>query len=764
MGTRLSEPQPLLDLLKAHDGLIVLGDPGAGKTTFLKYLALRLALGEGETLGVGARLPVLVPLSAYANALEDRDVPLVRFIAAYYRDRGIDLPLGPLLEALSARGGVLFLLDGLDEVRDLSQRSLVVERVLDCFAFERDRGNKAILTSRIVGYREVRAVVGGLQECTLVDFEKAEITDFVEKWTSALERAARGDTALAVQEAASERAELLEAIDRNPGVRQLAANPLLLTILALMKRQGVLLPERRVELYQKYVETLLKHWNLARGLDRPLRRDLDVVETMRVLAPLALWMHETSPGVGLVKHQALRRKLAAIYRDREIPDPERAARHFLDDVHDYAGLLVERGAGAYGFVHLTFQEYLAGVAIAQQGQRALAPVVAALAAHLGDANWREVSLLTIGYLGIVQQRDEAAGEVLWTLIQEDPGEPGTASVFAGEAVADAWPGGVTLGCKEKVAKVLLETLRADARVQPRLRAAAGKALARLGDPRPEVLTLDGMQFCCVPPGFFWMGGKVYDNEKPQHLNKSLDVPYWIGRYPVTVAQFRAFVEASGIRPGDNDRLRGRDNEPAVWVSWHEALAFCDWLTRTWRERGWLPDSCCVCLPSEAEWEKASRGGVDIPLAPICRTAARLFAEEVPDALSRNPLSKRRYPWGEGADANRVNYGETGIHTTSAVGCFPGGCSPYGVEELSGNVYEWTRSLYKGYPCLSGDGREDLTAGNDVARVLRGGAFFNYGRLVRCAYRDSDDPNRRDHDLGFRVVVSPIPSDLCPSGL
>jgi hypothetical protein len=87
-----------------------------------------------------------------------------------------------------------------------------------------------------------------------------------------------------------------------------------------MKRQGVLLPERRVQLYDQYVQTLLRHWNLSRGLDRRVARDLDVLETTRVLAPLALWMQETSPGAGLVKGAALRRKLEAIYAERHVDD------------------------------------------------------------------------------------------------------------------------------------------------------------------------------------------------------------------------------------------------------------------------------------------------------------------------------------------------------------------------------------------------------------------------------------------------------------
>ncbi|MGD9099060.1 MAG: NACHT domain-containing protein, partial [Anaerolineae bacterium] len=375
IGRGLGAPTPVLDLLQENDGLILLGDPGAGKTTFLKVLALRLALGEGEALGLGTRLPVLLPLSAYANALTARDVPLNRFIAAYYRDRGVDLPIGSMLDEALEQGGALLLLDGLDEVKDLARRHLVVQRVVEFFNFQRRRGNKFVLSSRVVGYREVRPVAEGLVEGTLEDFGDEEIAHFVERWTGALERAARGDTPGAEREAERERRELLDAVRRNPGVRRLAANPLLLTILALMKRQGVTLPERRVELYEQYVRTLLSSWNRARGLGRPPARDLDVVETVRILAPLALWMHETSPGVGLVKQGDLRRKLVEIYRRAGEDAPERAGRRFLRDVREYAGLLLERGAGQYGFIHLTFEEYLAAVGVARLGQRDIAPVV-----------------------------------------------------------------------------------------------------------------------------------------------------------------------------------------------------------------------------------------------------------------------------------------------------------------------------------------------------------------------------------------------------
>ncbi|MEZ4526100.1 MAG: SUMF1/EgtB/PvdO family nonheme iron enzyme [Desulfobacterales bacterium] len=786
-GERMSKPIPVLELVQKNDGLIVLGDPGAGKTTFIKYLTLMLAMGQGNQLGLGTRLPVLVPLSAYANALEEKDIPLNRFIDDYYCNRSISLPLCSMLEEALKQGGALLLLDGLDEVQSLTRRMLVVERVTDFFSFHREKGNKFVLTSRIVGYREVRPVAEGLAECTLTDFDREEIALFIDKWTLALERAAQEGKSFAKSEAEREKSELLASVDRNPGVRQLASNPLLLTILALMKRQGIALPERRVQLYQKYVETLLRHWNLARGLDRRCRRDLDDVETVRILAPLALWMHEMNPGKGMAKKEDVRRKLEQIYTDRGAEDPEKTAGLFMADVRDHTALLLERGPGTYGFIHLTFQEYLAAVAVAQKGQMDYSPVVRMLAEHADVPEWTEVTRLSVAYTGIVLQQDEKASAILSDFLRLAPGKPGQAAVLAGKVLLDAWPGGLTAACRKQVTDSLRHTLEGR-EAEPVMRAEAGRILARTGDPRPEVLTLEAMQFCRVPAGDFLMG----DGEE-RHENDCLNYDFWMGRFPVTNAQYNVFVQDGGygeqkhwteaVKEGfwKDGKFKGRwDNEfrdrpndygipftypnhPVVGITWYEAVAFCRWLTEKWKKL--LPEKWAVRLPSEAEWEKAARGGLRIPEKPavLCAKDIKGFTQAPEYDMMENP--ERKYPWGNEEDIHCANVKECGIDSTSAVGAFASGKSPYGCEDMSGNVWEWTRSMDGKYPYDPKDGRENPEKVTPDSWIrMRGGSFYNERDISRCGFRLRRFPSRRFGDGGFRVVLSPITLGSDPSEL
>ena len=227
-----------------------------------------------------------------------------------------------------------------------------------------------------------------------------------------------------------------------------------------------------------------------------------------------------------------------------------------------------------------------------------------------------------------------------------------------------------------------------------------------------------------------------------------------------MVQFKAYTAASGVKP-HYARLDAPANHPVVNITWHEALAYCHWLTQQLRalggqrlQQGDLPaaersfwerlvqQNWQATLPSEAEWEKAARGGLEI----------------------QGKQDENIFPWGDTFDPDCANTSETHLGQTSAVGCFPRGASPYGLLDMSGNVWEWTRSLWGkdwqkpdfGYPYTPTDGREDLQAKDDILRVQRGGSSDSNAGYARCSYRFRNAPRYWSADYGFRVgVCAPI---------
>jgi formylglycine-generating enzyme required for sulfatase activity len=255
----------------------------------------------------------------------------------------------------------------------------------------------------------------------------------------------------------------------------------------------------------------------------------------------------------------------------------------------------------------------------------------------------------------------------------------------------------------------------------------------------------------IPAGEFLMGSdpqkdqSARDEEQPQ---RRLYLPdYYIAKTPVTNAQYLAFAEATGNQPysgwEDGRPPEGKENHPVVTLSWHDAMAYCQWLSEVTGKP--------YRLPSEAEWEKAARGGLGIP-APQG------------NQLAGNPVPGRLYPWGDQWDPRRCSADQGNKGDTTPVGQYsPRGDSPYGCADMAGNVFEWTRSLWGKehekpdfmYPYDPQDGRENPDVGDDVYRVVRGGSFASSRDYARCARRHWVNPDYRYSNIGMRVVVSPI---------
>jgi formylglycine-generating enzyme required for sulfatase activity len=231
---------------------------------------------------------------------------------------------------------------------------------------------------------------------------------------------------------------------------------------------------------------------------------------------------------------------------------------------------------------------------------------------------------------------------------------------------------------------------------------------------------NGMEFMRVSAGNFLMGSNNgRDDEKPQHT-VDISYDYWVARFPVTNKQYDMYVKAKNIKH-PIDKWQKNKNDPIAWVSWDDAMEYCQWLNILLKAE--LPSKMMIRLPTEAEWEKAARG-----------------------------TDGREYPWGNTFDVTKCNSYEGGKIGATPVGMYsPQGDSTYGCTDMSGNILEWTHSKYKSYPYNAKDGREYEQ--RDEARVLRGGAFHGNFGVVRCACRLRGSPFNRGNDIGFRLVVS-----------
>ncbi len=252
-----------------------------------------------------------------------------------------------------------------------------------------------------------------------------------------------------------------------------------------------------------------------------------------------------------------------------------------------------------------------------------------------------------------------------------------------------------------------------------------------GDPRPGIgLRSDGLPdivWCEVngePPMDEFLFGEKRERRK-------LDT-FFIAKYPVTYLQYQAFLNdpegfanpewTAGLHKdarqqqakGSGDQKFKRSNRPAEMVSWYDAMGFCAWLKAKYTASGALDSGAEIRLPTEEEWEKAARGS-----------------------------DGRLLPYGDQFDPARANTAMTGLGQTTAVGIFPAGASPYGIMDMSGNVWEWTLTDY------DTNSAQDLVSNR--RRVLRGGSWTVDAWLAPMAIRNNNDPTQRTNNIGFRLA-------------
>ncbi len=522
--------------------------------------------------------------------------------------------------------------------------------------------------------------------------------------------------------------------------------------MAYVHYKQVGLPEWRVQLYEQCVRVMLDNWETARrgqvggGLSERLSLPLlrDETTKLSLICPLAWQLHIAGlPDLSRAEVEPLILPTFKSLIADEVKAREKSF-EFLNFLVGRSGLLQEKDVGRYNFPHRTFQEYLTALWLVSRGDW-----LTECLKHRADTTWREVILLTVARLAVTQQ-GRAALDFLCQLIEDAVGEDRHRHLaLAGECLRDmqkavvfGLPGGAEIWDTVRHGLAELCDINTITNMTMPERAEAGRVLSWLGDPRPAVscevpFTIE------IPAGEFIMGDKTVGLQHTRTLPM-----YRIGKYPVTNAQYRRFVEAGGYtekwcacwteegwawrrandidQPGYwNDPQWNLDNHPVVGVSWYEAVAYCNWLTTTTGEP--------YRLPTEAEWEKAARG-------PLPSPSQGEAAEGV---------GMRVYPWGNDFEQGEANTWESKIRQTSAVGLFPRGHSPYDLHDCAGNVWEWCATKWQ---ASYQDYADDNDLSGDDTRCLRGGSWSNDQSSARVSARYRYSPVRRFNGAGLRCVL------------
>jgi len=778
--------------------IVILGEPGSGKTTYLKRVFVTLAEGNGKQLGddLADAVPIFLPLRTLAEGEPTLESLLERQLAelklpnpAALRDRLLALPK------------VVFLLDGLDEVHDAAVASgappadstkrgaAVADRaaVLRWLAEIEHRypNARCALTCRIAGFPHEERHGSDCLLFYLQPLKAERIEEFVYNWFRLVAVHTKGSSDSAIAEGRKRSDDLVKRIHkaqedaRAKRLLEMAENPLLLTAICLVfyDRHGNL-PERRADLYEDCIRILARTWREAAGL----KAFLDEGRIRALLQPIAWFLHKRGEG-SPENPQGLRATAAEL---EAVLAPELAkheatrslsAKRFLTQIRDESGLLTGFSGDRFGFMHLGLQEYLAARHVRERGAQELldrnntsreSATLAELASRFGNPYWDEVILLLLAtdgtdafpayeelYRWLLAHtpnfdehsslcglaRSEATGKSASPFLEVLRRDPGTSRAFHDQQTVALWellfidPQALDSKLRERLRSH--PSLSVRAQIEAKFPAEAKAAGSRVGGQR-FIEPKTGMRLVRIPAGSFWMGSTHeelgHQKDESPIHRVTLTKDYWLGATQVTNQQYECFLAANPEAPKPELWTSRRFNQPEQPV-----------VGVSWEEAmafcNWL--GAGATLPTEAQWERACRGIHESPLPFGFSVDSDLLKRGGEELKKHLETTLQRFAW---FDANSSN-------VTHPVGeKEPNGL---GLFDMHGNVWEWCADWLGEYHKGGESDPSGARAGAD--RVLRGGSYWDDADGCRSAYRNWLQPSVRDDYIGFRVCFPAAPA-------
>jgi formylglycine-generating enzyme required for sulfatase activity len=670
--------------------VVVLGEPGMGKTTMLHYLARRQARVSG------AFLPILVRLANFSKSEQTLESFLLSAVEQHVSGPAMTEAARQALHSQRA----LILLDGLDEV-SREACGMVLDKIRSFTASHTQC--RIIITSRKAGFQ------CGQFHHALFEIDKLpikEIKTFIEKWFK-------------------KASPLTERIEGNDRLRELAENPFLLSIICFIYGQDRDLPQRRLLLYKKCAETLLTLYD-ERNVPKKNNYSRGVKE--QILEDLA--MHFFKLGAEAFAYSMLAEQVRNSLVKCNLAVSEDVV---LQEIRENSGLL-QKSDDNHMFVHRSFFEYYVSRKMRQE-------TPADALKRGGDVRWEEPIRLYAAHIETTNEGSEFFTR-LWSKDQslalrcypdmDQVVEPQVITGLYYQADVDARVK-LIQGLPEKIddPEKLVETLAELFRWETNGEVIWWgvqileniKGIPRAAEVVFEKLDRDAAknrkkylknELVPIPEGRFRMGSDKYSDEKPIH---TVRLPaFQMSRHPVTNRLYEQFDPHHRSRL---DEYSDQNDQPVIYVNWYEATMFCRWL------------GCR--LPTEAEWEYACRAGSKTPFS----TGDNLTTEQA-NYNGNHPY--KNYPKGDF------------IGRTTPVKKYQP--NAWGLYDMHGNVWEWCRDKwhdsYKGAP----DDGSAWESGDSSYRVLRGGSWDDHALGCRSANRLRGEPDYRGYDVGFRLVFVP----------
>ncbi len=706
MAIGLSERVPLINLLSQHSKLLLIGEPGGGKTTFLRFIACVLAKdglgrekpGRGKHLGISVEspspVPILLQISYLARALQEN--PTISGYGNSWRiiSQVMENQYGKekteILEDLLNNGGCTLLLDGLDEVADVNLRKGIMKIVNAII--HHWKNNLIIISSRPFGYHGI-SEIEVIATARIEPFGEDEILEFLKRWAGAL---------FPDEEERSRKAylpEIKSAVINVPRIKKMAKNPVMLTCLCVVHWNEKKLPEGKAELLAAVLR-----WLLNAKEDKRKKREYNNTfseECFKTLA-LAMTIHPDGKQVLADLSWAAEQLETPFLDEFDISGNKLRSKgiNFLDAEMIDSGIIEQSGSGQLRFWHYTFQEHYAARALVEMSdEKGPYGWWDYIKSYIDDRQWDEVLDHFAGSMAKTGKRR------LHLLVERilktaDSGELTSVARAVGALgrilrilkIYEYKPP-ERLGWEEAKNRVMGIFDKKTMPIVPvEQRIAVAEALGQTGDPRfnplkPEMLPIPGMD-------------KIH-----------------LGKYLVTVEEYRIFIENKGYEDSqywdDLWNIKKKENwtEPEIWdeqiehsnwpvtgVSWYEAKAYCVWLSQ---RTGYY-----YKLPSIDDWEMAAA----------------------------NP--KGEYPWGcDEPNPDLLNFDRNIGHPTP-VGIYPLGATSGGHLDMSGNVWEWNEDTIK----------------HDY-RVIRGGCWYYIADFCRSKIHYTFRPSFRNYLVGFRISRS-----------